>query len=240
MMRTHRAGDLRPSTSARRSWCAAGSRSRRDHGGVVFLDVRDAAGHRAGRRRPRQAGGDRPRTACATSTSCASRARCGTGPRARSTPTLPTGEVEVAATAARGAQRGRAAAVPARRSHRGRRGAAAAPPLPRPASARRMQRNLRLRARGERGVAPLARRAGLRRGRDADAHRVDPGRRARLRGAVAPVAGRVLRAAAEPAAVQAAADGRAASTATTRSPAACATKTCAPTGSSSSCSSTPR
>ena len=43
-----------------------------------------------------------------------------------------------------------------------------------------------------------------------------------------------------PAAVQAAVDGRPASTATTRSPAACATRTCAPTASTSSCSSTPR
>ena len=83
-------------------------------------------------------------------------------------------------------------------------------------------------------------RAGLRRGRDADAHRVDARGRARLRGAVAPVARGVLRAAAEPAAVQAAAAWSAASTATTRSPAACATRTCAPTASSSSCSSTPR
>ena len=46
---------------------------------------------------------------------------------------LPTGEVEVARDRGRGAQRGRAAAVPARRPHRRRRGAAPAAPLPRPA-----------------------------------------------------------------------------------------------------------
>ena len=45
MMRTHRAGDLRAERRRRRrSRSAAGSRSRRDHGGKVFLDVRDAAG----------------------------------------------------------------------------------------------------------------------------------------------------------------------------------------------------
>ena len=52
--------------------------------------------------------------------------------------------------------------------------------------------------------------------------------------------GLVLRAAPEPADRQAAAHGRRASTATSRSPAACATRTCVPTGSSSSPSSTSR
>ena len=47
---------------------------------------------------------------------------------------LPTGEIEVGATRGRGAERGRAAAVPARRPGRRRRGAAAAAPLPRPAA----------------------------------------------------------------------------------------------------------
>ena len=72
----------------------------------------------------------------------------------------------------------------------------------------RLQRNLRVRAQVNACAAPLARRAGLHRGRDPDAHRVDARGCARLRRAVALVAGGVLRAAAEPAAVQAAAHGR--------------------------------
>ena len=71
----------------------------------------------------------------------------------------------------------------------------------------RLQRNLRIRAR-ERDAAQLARRAGVRRSRDADADRVHSGRRTRLRRSVAALAGLVLRVAAEPAAVQAAVDGR--------------------------------
>ncbi len=82
MMRTHRAGDLRAgdvgATVAVCGWVA----SRRDHGGVVFLDVRDAAGIVQVVVDPEQPG-RRGRTASAASTSCASRARCGTARRAR-------------------------------------------------------------------------------------------------------------------------------------------------------------
>ena len=44
MMRTHRAGDLRPADIGQRVAVCGWVASRRDHGGVVFLDVRDAAG----------------------------------------------------------------------------------------------------------------------------------------------------------------------------------------------------
>ena len=72
----------------------------------------------------------------------------------------------------------------------------------------RMQRNLRIRARGQLGDPRGDGAPGLRRGRDADAHAVDARGRPRVPRAVAPAARLVLRAAAEPAAVQAAADGR--------------------------------
>src|ERR687897_585563 len=44
MMRTHRCGDLRPDDSGEKVSVCGWVASRRDHGGVVFLDVRDAAG----------------------------------------------------------------------------------------------------------------------------------------------------------------------------------------------------
>ena len=80
----------------------------------------------------------------------------------------------------------------------------------------------------------------LRRDRDARPDQVDARGRPRLHRPVAAPAGDGLRPAAEPAAAQAAADGRRASIATSRSPAASATRTCAATASPSSPSSTSR
>ena len=71
--------------------------------------------------------------------------------------------------------------------------------------------------------------AGLLRVPDADPHRVEPGRRARFSGAVPPASGKILRAAAGAAAVQAARHGRRASTAISRSRPAFATRTRGPT-----------
>ena len=71
----------------------------------------------------------------------------------------------------------------------------------------RMQRNLRVRAAVNSAVRPGDGGPGVRRGRDADARAVDPGGRPRVPRAVAQGAGLVLRPAAVPAAVQAAADG---------------------------------
>ena len=88
--------------------------------------------------------------------------------------------------------------------------------------------------------APLHGRARLHRHRDADAHQGHARGRARLPGAQPHASGQLLRAAAVAADLQAAADGGRASIATTRSCAASATKTCAPTASRNSPSSTSR
>ena len=95
-------------------------------------------------------------------------------------------------------------------------------------------------ARGQPGGPRRAGRARLRRDRDADADPLDARGCPRLPGARAAAARALVRAAAVAAAVQAAADGRPAWSGTSRSPAATATRTSAPTGSRSSPSSTSR
>ena len=207
MMRTDRAGDLRTTDIDREVVVCGWVDGRRDHGGVVFLDVRDVAGILQVVVDPEQTTSAPTCTACATSTSCGSTGTVRHRPEGTVNDTLPDRRDRGGRDRARGAQRGRDAAVPRRRPHRGRRDAAAAAPLRRPPPSAPAAQPAGARA-GERRAAPLARRAGLHRGGDADADRVDARGRARLRGAVAAVAGRVLRAAAEPAAVQAAADGR--------------------------------
>ena len=100
------------------------------------------------------------------------------------------------------------AAVPDRRARRGRRGGPAALPLPRPAPARRPRGRMRLRSK----VNQIARDVLL----DRDFVEIEtptltrstPGGRPRLPGPGPAAAGQLVRAAAVPAAVQAAADGR--------------------------------
>ena len=124
---------------------------------------------------------------CATSTSCASPARCGPGPRARSTPTCPPARSRSATARSRCCR--------------------PAEPPPFPVDDRvdadetvrlrhryvdlrreRMQRNLRLRAKVNSAIRAGDGAPGLRRDRDADAHRVDARGRPRLRRAVAAAA----------------------------------------------------
>ena len=134
---------------------------------------------------------------------------------------------------------GGAAALPDHRPHRGRRERPPPPPLPRhaprphaaqPPSARQGQQR-----HAQRHGPP-----GLHRDRDADADRVDAGGRPRLRRPVAPAARARSTRCRRVRSCSSSSAWWAAWTATTRWPAACATRTCAPTGSSSSCSSTSR
>ena len=240
-MKRSGAGTLRLEQAGERVLLQAWVQRRRDHGGVIFLDLRDRSGIVQVVAKP-----DDAPAALATLDPVRSEwvvevegdGRGARAPRA-SIPKMPTGEIEVIVDARRRALEVRAAAVPDRRQRRGRRGDAPAVPLPRPAPARAAAEPDPAPPGGARG-ARLLPRARLPRHRDADPHQVDARGRARLPGAVARAPRRVLRAAAVAAALQAAPDGRRASSATSRSRAASATRTCAPTASPSSRRSTSR
>ena len=157
--------------------------------GRVLRPARRRPGHRAGA--SSDPGRRRRRATCTTSAAsgcCRSRARCGRGPRARSTPSCRPARSRSARATVDGAEPGRAAAVPAVRA--------------RPTTSTRCCgcgtatwtcAGRRCSATcgcgdGERRAAHVDGRPGLRRGRDADADRVDARGRARLRRAVAPAA----------------------------------------------------
>jgi len=96
MMRTDRAGDLRSSDVGRDVVVCGWVDSRRDHGGVVFLDVRDTAGIVQVVVDPEQPGGadvHRVRSEWVVRVSGAVRPR----PEGTVNSGLPTGEIEVAA-----------------------------------------------------------------------------------------------------------------------------------------------
>ena len=156
------------------------------------------------------------------------------------TPELATGEVELGDCDGRGPRRGRAAAVLARRPHRGRRGGAPALPLSRPALGADAGATCACAPRSTRRIRARDGAPGLRRDRDAAAVDADARGRARVRDPLAAAA--TARSTCCRRAPRSPSSSRwsAASTATTRSPAACATRTCAPTASSSSPSSTSR
>ena len=96
MIRTHGAGTLRATDAGQSVTLAGWVARRRDHGGVAFVDLRDACGSprwsSATRSWPR-----RGRTTCATSTASPITGPVEPRPEGNANPDLPTGEVEVVA-----------------------------------------------------------------------------------------------------------------------------------------------
>ena len=224
-----------------------GRGARRDHGGVVFFDLRGAVSSRC--RRPRQVVGPTPGDRAPSGASSdvhhigrewVLQVTGPVRPRPEGTvnPDLPTGEVEVAAATVVVLNRAEPPPFPLTdRGRRRRRGAAAAAPLPGPAPHVDAAQPAPA-VRRERRAADVDGRAGFRRDRDADADRVDA-RRGRgtswCRRVSARASSTRSRRARSSSSSCSWSEG---STATSRSRAACATRTCAATGSSSSCSTT--
>ena len=91
MLRTRTAGSLRAADTGTTVTLAGWVARRRDHGGVIFIDLRDARGVAQVVFRD-EAG--RP-TGCATSSASGSPASSQTRPEGNENPDLPTGEIEV-------------------------------------------------------------------------------------------------------------------------------------------------
>ena len=122
VIRTHDAGSLRAEHVGQTVTLAGWVARRRDHGGVAFLDLRDACGVVQVVIRDEAVAHHLRAEYCLKVTGEVCRA-----PEGNQNPALPTGEVEVDRRAERrGAQRRDRAALPDRRARRGRGGGAAA------------------------------------------------------------------------------------------------------------------
>ena len=178
VIRTHAAGTLRAEHVGQTVTLAGWVARRRDHGGVAFIDLRDASGVVQvvvrDRGRPH-----RLRTEFCVQVVGVVSAR----PEGNENPDLATGEIEVVATDARGAQRAprrcRSRSTSTSRSAR-RRGCGTATST---CAARRPARRIRLRSEVNRAARDVLLDARLRRDRDPDADPVDPRGRPRLPGA---------------------------------------------------------
>ena len=95
MIRTHEAGTLRPAQAGERVTLAGWVARRRDHGGVVFIDLRDASG--VVQVVFRGEGEDRPEHALRAEFCIQVTGEVRPRPAGNENPELPTGEVEVVA-----------------------------------------------------------------------------------------------------------------------------------------------
>ena len=95
MIRTHEAGTLRPAQAGERVTLAGWVARRRDHGGVVFIDLRDASG--VVQIVFRGEGEDRPEHALRAEFCIQLTGEVRPRPAGNENPELPTGEVEVVA-----------------------------------------------------------------------------------------------------------------------------------------------
>ena len=201
VLRTHDAGTLRASDAGTTVTLAGWVARRRDHGGVVFLDLRDASGYVQVVVREEEAHHLRNEY-CVLVTGEVRRR-----PEGNENPELPTGEIEVATSSLQVLSAAAPLPFPIETDQAAQRRRPLPVPLPRPAPSGAGAGD----AAAQRGEPDRPRRHGrarLRRGGDADADPLDAGGRPRLRRPGAAAAGQVVRAAAVAAAVQAAADDR--------------------------------
>ena len=128
VIRTHEAGTLRASDAGHTVTLAGWVASRRDHGGVAFIDLRDASGIVQVVVRDDEIAHDLRNEWCIAVTGEVRRRIEG-----NVNPRIATGEIEVVASSVDGAQRVRPIAVPDRRARGRRRGSETEVPVSRSA-----------------------------------------------------------------------------------------------------------